>query len=271
MELANKKLTHQDFLNLRESVLQTWPTGKEVNFEDGVRHQLSLPDHMRFSVALFNADRDDKTLCQPRAGVALVDEQIALLQGLEQSCDLLPTTIDAYTRLNRYDEAEDGIAKSKSAGTSLLNGFPAVNHGLAENRRLVSALSKPVQVRHGTPDARLLGEITLSAGFTAFEGGGISYNVPYAKKASLEKSLRDWQYCDRLVGLYEEHGVRINREPFGPLSGTLVPPLCIPFDSNNRRIASAGTRGQVDYAGLRAGWQYGSGHCSYLLLARPRP
>src|SRR3712207_9155039 len=30
--------------------------------------------------------------------------------------------------------------------------------------------------------------------------------------------------CDRLVGFYEEQGVHINREPFGPLTGTLVPP-----------------------------------------------
>jgi len=91
---------------------------------------------------------------------------------------------------------------------------------------VVESLSKPLQVRHGTPDARLLAEITLAAGFTSFEGGGISYNIPYAKRVPVERSLRDWQYVDRLVGLYEENGIRINREPFGPLTGTLVPP-CI--------------------------------------------
>ena len=36
------------------------------------------------------------------------------------------------------------------------------------DRFVVEALKKPVQVRHGTPDARLLGEITLAAGFTAY-------------------------------------------------------------------------------------------------------
>ena len=41
---------------------------------------------------------------------------------------------------------------------------------------------------------------------------------------SLEQTIRDWQYCDRLVGWYEEQGISINREPFGPLTGTLVPP-----------------------------------------------
>lgn len=225
MQLSKRKIALDDFLRQRSAVLQTWPTGKDVDFDEGVRYQLALPDSKRFSSALKNAERDGKTLRQPRAGVALVDEHIKLLNYLEDSCDLLPSTIDAYTRLNHYDKAAEGIARSVAAGTSLLNGFPAVNHGLRECRRVVESVSRPIQVRHGTPDARLLGEITLAAGFTAYEGGGISYNIPYAKKVPLEQSLRHWQYCDRLVGLYEEHGVRINREPFGPLSGTLVPPF----------------------------------------------
>ena len=225
MSLRNRKLTLDEFQQERTEVMATWPTGSGVDFEDGVRYQLALPDSKRFSSVLAQAVRENKTLCQPRAGVALVDEHIKLLQFLEDSCDLLPSTIDAYTRLNHYEKAAEGIERSLAAGTSLLNGFPAVNHGLAECRRVVEALKQPVQVRHGTPDARLLGEITLAAGFTAYEGGGISYNIPYAKKVPLERSIRHWQYCDRLVGLYEEHGVRINREPFGPLSGTLVPPF----------------------------------------------
>jgi methylaspartate mutase epsilon subunit len=225
MQLRNQKLAMEDFLRERADVMRTWPTGKDVDFEDGVRYQLALPESKRFSTALAQAEREGRTLSQPRAGVALVDEHIKLLQFLEPSCDLLPSTIDAYTRLNHYEKAAEGVARSVEAGTSLLNGFPAVNHGLHECRRVVEALTKPVQVRHGTPDARLLGEITLAAGFTAYEGGGISYNIPYAKKVPLDLSIRHWQYCDRLVGLYEEHGVRINREPFGPLSGTLVPPF----------------------------------------------
>jgi methylaspartate mutase epsilon subunit len=225
MELTNRRLSREAFEAERESVLSTWPTGHDVCFEDGVRFQRSLPDSKRFSSSLAAADRKGKTLIQPRAGVALLEEHIALLTHLQDVCDVLPTTIDAYTRLNRYDEAATGIAKSQKAGTSLLNGFPAVNHGLAGCRTLVEALDKPVQVRHGTPDARLLAEITMAAGFTAFEGGGISYNVPYAKRVPLESSIRHWQYCDRLIGMYEEEGIRINREPFGPLSGTLVPPF----------------------------------------------
>ena len=109
-------------------------------------------------------------------------------------------------------------------GKAMLNGFPAVNHGVVGCRRVTEAVKSPVQVRHGTPDARLLAEITLAGGFTSYEGGGISYNIPYAKSVSLERTIADWQYVDRLTGLYEESGISVNREPFGPLTGTLVPP-----------------------------------------------
>ena len=108
----------------------------------------------------------------------------------------------------------------------MLNGFPIVNYGVDICRRVTSALKSPVQVRHGTPDARLLTEISIAGGFTSYEGGGISYNVPYSKNHPIDKVIAHWQYTDRLVGMYEEAGVSINREPFGPLTGTLIPP-CI--------------------------------------------
>src|SRR5699024_7659934 len=125
------------------------------------------------------------------------------------------STIDSYTRLNRYHEAEVGIEKSIETGRSMLNGFPVVNYGQEICRKVTSVMKSPVQVRHGTPDARLLTEISIAGGFTSYEGGGISYNIPYSKDYSLEKTIAHWQYTDRLCGLYEEAGVSINREPFG--------------------------------------------------------
>jgi len=217
----------KDFLAERQQVLETWPTGRGISLEDGVRYQSGIPAEKNFALAMRNARLSHKTLTQPRAGVALIDQHIRLLRFLETEggADLLPTTIDAYTRQNRYEEAAKGIEKSTAAGHSLLNGFPAVNHGQAGCRRVTESVSRPIQVRHGTPDARLLAEIALSSGFTSYEGGGISYNIPYAKKVPLDKSIQDWKYVDRLVGFYGEQGISINREPFGPLTGTLVPPF----------------------------------------------
>lgn len=225
-QLRNHKLDLGLFDDIRKQVLSSWPTGPEVNLEDGIRYQLSLPEHKIFFHKLAQGKEQGITYVQPRAGVALLDEHLELLRFLqdEGEADFLPTTIDSYTRHNKYAEAQTGIEESKKAGRSMLNGFPAVNYGVSGCRRIVENLAVPVQVRHGTPDARLLAEITLAGGFTDFEGGGISYNIPYAKDVPLERTIRDWQYVDRLVGIYEEAGARINREPFGPLTGTLVPP-----------------------------------------------
>lgn len=225
VEIQNKKIEKKEYMNAREEILSAWPTGEGISIEEGVKYQHSLPESKNFAKALNNAVKENKVLIQPRAGVALVDEHIELLKYLENEADLLPTTIDAYTRLNKYDDAQKGIDKSKAAGHSLLNGFPAVNHGIESCRRIIEAINKPVEIRHGTPDARLLAEITFAAGFNSYEGGGISYNIPYAKSVPLERSIRHWQFIDRLTGIYQEEGITINREPFGPLSGTLVPPF----------------------------------------------
>lgn len=228
MDIQNKRIPEDQFQALRKEVLTQWPTGKDVDFQEAVDYHKAMPKNRIFSQKLLDAKKEGITLIQPRAGVALLDEHIKLLTYLQDKgeADLLPTTIDSYTRQNRYAEAEDGIKESIKNGRSMLNGFPAVNHGVHACRQLIESLDIPVQVRHGTPDARLLTEITYAGGFTAYEGGGISYNLPYAKNVPMEQTIRDWQYVDRLTGMYEEAGVSINREPYGPLTGTLVPP-CI--------------------------------------------
>lgn len=226
VKLENKKWTEEQFFTIREEVLNHWPTGKNLNLKDSVDYLKKVPDHKSFPKKLAKAKEEKITLAQPRAGVALIEEHIELLTYLQNQgeADLLPSTIDSYTRQNRYDECEIGIRESRLTGRSLLNGFPAVNHGVHGCRKVFEAVNLPLQARHGTPDGRLLAEIIHASGWTSNEGGGISYNIPYAKSVPIEKTLLDWQYCDRLVGFYEEQGVSINREPFGPLTGTLVPP-----------------------------------------------
>lgn len=228
MDIQNKRIPDDEFARLRKEVLTQWPTGKDVDLQEAVDYHKSMPESRIFSKKLIAAKATHHTLVQPRAGVPVIEEHIKLMQYLQDKgeADLLPTTIDSYTRQNRYEEAENGIAESIRLGRAMLNGFPAVNHGVANCRRVVESVNTPLQVRHGTPDARLLTEIAYAGGFTSYEGGGISYNLPYCKNIPMERTIKDWQYVDRLTGLYEEMGVSINREPYGPLTGTLVPP-CI--------------------------------------------
>lgn len=226
--VKNKKLTEEEFFAEREEVLASWKTGKDPQLDLGeaIKFLKSVPDEKNFAKKLAKAKAEKwRTLVQPRAGVPVISKHIELMQSLEKSgADFLPSTIDSYTRQNRYAEAENGIKESEELGRALLNGFPAVNHGVSGCKEVYNSVNVPLQARHGTPDARLLAEIIHAAGWTSNEGGAISYNVPYAKSVSIEDTIKYWQYCDRLVGYYEEHGVTINREPFGPLTGTLVPP-----------------------------------------------
>ena len=226
MDIQNKRISNDEFFKERQEVLAQWPTGKDVDLEEAVAYHKAMPETRKFGKKLLDAKREGRTLVQPRAGVPVVEEHIKLMQYLEKygEADLLPSTIDSYTRQNRYEEAENGIAESIRLGRALMNGFPAVNHGVAKCRQVIESVNLPMQVRHGTPDARLLTEITYAGGFTSYEGGGISYNLPYCKNIPMERTIKDWQYVDRLTGLYEEMGVSINREPYGPLTGTLVPP-----------------------------------------------
>ncbi len=225
-KLQNRRWDDSHFVAERGAVLTSWPTGVGVDLADAFDFHRTLPEEKRAYRKLQAGREKGHIFLQPRAGVALLSEHLILLTRLEQEglADFLPTTIDSYTRQNRYEEAQKGIEESKLAGRSLLNGFPAVNYGVANCRLIVEAAAVPVQVRHGTPDARLLAEITLAAGFGDFEGGGISYNIPYARDIPLDLSIYHWQYVDRLCGAYAENGIIINREMFGPLTGTLVPP-----------------------------------------------
>ena len=227
MELKNRKIPEDVFLAERAKVLQEWPTGShpDLDLDRAVAFLRQVPEEKNFALKLIKAKQEGITMIQPRAGVPVLSEHIKLLQFLEKSgADFLPSTIDSYTRQNRYLEAEKGIKESEQLGRALLNGFPVVNHGVAGCKRVYESVGVPLQARHGTPDARLLSEIIHASGWTSNEGGGISYNIPYAKSVPLEVSIRHWQYCDRLVGYYEDRGISINREPFGPLTGTLVPP-----------------------------------------------
>ncbi|AFZ73361.1 methylaspartate mutase subunit E [Natronobacterium gregoryi] len=221
--VEDTRLSDVELQRQHEQVWDTYPGDDRSTFEKAVAVHEALPASKQFATVLESADR---VLTQPRAGVPCLDDQIDLLETLvtDGDVDLLPVTIDSYTRDNQYEKAREGLERSRETDADELNGFPAVTHGVEGCRTLVEAADAPVQIRHGTPDARLLAAVTFASGVQSFEGGPITYNLPYTSKYSLEETIEYWQYVDRLAGAYTERGIRINREPFGPLTGTLVPP-----------------------------------------------
>lgn len=226
MEIKNQRWSDDEFERERTKILAQWPTGKDVDLDEAVEFQKGLPPSKNFAKQVVRAKTEGKTLIQPRGGVALIDDQIKLLKHLQDKggAELLPTTTDTYTRNLKFNEAQRGIEASRKAGRSMLNGLPVVNHGVAEVRKVIDAVDRPVITLSGTAFPRLTAEVTLAAGFTGFLGAAISYTTSYTKDLPIEEGIRNYQYLDRLVSFYGEHGITIHREQPGFLTGTLIPP-----------------------------------------------
>ncbi len=221
----DRRLSAEEFQGQREGVLESWRTGwRARDLADNAEFLVRQPSFTR--AHLPSPVRRSPLLFQPRSGVALPADQRAAFTGLRRSgADVLSYQVDSLTRNNAYEMAADAIAESKERGTSTLNGYPMVNHGVDVLRRIISEVRAPLQTRHSTRDPRLLAEISCAGGVTGFEGGAITYNIPYFKDYPLARSLERWQYVDRLAGRYaEEFGIVIDREFFGTLTAVLIPP-----------------------------------------------
>ncbi|MGA9769975.1 MAG: methylaspartate mutase subunit E [Blastocatellia bacterium] len=223
--VTDEKLDPVYYEQTRRDVLQHWKTGHAArDIEANASFLISQPSFSEFQ-AKVNSQRMPM-LFQPRSGVALVDEQIKLFKAFKSAgARVLSYQVDSLTRNNAYTTAEEAIIDSKASAKSTINGFPIVNHGVPLLRRVIQEVCAPLQTRHSTRDARLLAEISYAGGVTSFEGGAICYNIPYYKDYPLDQSIRRWQYIDRLTGLYyDRFGIVLDREFFGTLTATLIPP-----------------------------------------------
>lgn len=170
----------------------------------------------------------DRLLVQPRGGFPTYKKMFALYEEfMTADIDVLPLTIDSNTRLNDYAMAQKMLTLSEENEMDMLNGYPLVNHGYRTTRKMITHFNKPVSLRHGTPDARLLVETALASGIFEIEGGPITYMLPYSKNFPLDKAFLYWKYVDKVCALYSKLNEPINRESFGPLTATLVPPCIV--------------------------------------------
>lgn len=167
-------------------------------------------------------------LVQPRGGFPTYKKMFQLYETfMGADIDVLPITVDSNTRLNDYAMAKKMLALSEENEMDMLNGYPLVNHGYRTTRKMITHFNKPVSLRHGTPDARLLVETALASGIFEIEGGPITYMLPYSKNFPLDKAFLYWKYVDKVCAKYSTLNEPINRESFGPLTATLVPPCIV--------------------------------------------
>ena len=189
------------------------------SFIKGASKELFISHHFK---------KRDRVLVQPRGGFPTYKKMFELYETfMSADIDVLPLTIDSNTRLNDYAMAQKMLTLSEENEMDMLNGYPLVNHGYRTTRKMVTHFNKPVSLRHGTPDARLLVETALASGIFEIEGGPITYMLPYSKNFPLDKAFLYWKYVDKVCAKYSTLNEPINRESFGPLTATLVPPCIV--------------------------------------------
>jgi len=201
---------------LGNEYVDTFDFAEVAEFVKNASKELFISHHFK---------KKNKMLVQPRGGFPTYKKQFALYEFfVDANVDVLPLTIDSNTRLNDYATSKKMLRLSEENDVDMLNGYPLVNHGYRTTRKMITHFNKPVSLRHGTPDARLLIETAIASGIFEIEGGPITYLLPYSKNFPLDKAFLYWKYVERVCANYSKLNEPINRESFGPLTATLVPP-----------------------------------------------
>ncbi len=209
--VRNKKWDEERFLRERKEVLSRWATGKEVDFEEAVEYQKSLPEHKNFTKVIQKLHQEGKTVVFPRAGTPILEQEIELNKALvEAGLPVIPLTPDSYCRLGQYDKAQRGLEESNKTGQPKLNGYPTVIHGVKNTRKVVENTEAALNQRlTNIGGIKLMAEIAFASGVTAALVDPIITFGWYEKKPTAAECIEEYQYIQRLIGYYADRGVTI--------------------------------------------------------------
>ena len=218
--IRNKRLSDEQFFKMRkEEVLPQWETGRQVEDLEAciaAAMEISRPDlgfeGKNHALKLLGAREKGISLLIPQFGRALTEDVIEGLTYVEAESDLAPNGIwnmfsDSYTRKNDYKNAAAGIERSRKEGMSMLNGWPIVNFGVEEARRIATSIQSPLTLNSTDEDGRLASEIALASGWNACNTRSLQEVIAHCKDIPLEEQIRINQYEARLAAIYTEKGV----------------------------------------------------------------
>jgi len=216
-KIRNKRIEEDAFLKMRQPVLAQWPTGTEVDLDEAVEYQKKLPDSKNMMKITQQLHQVGKTVVFPRAGTALVEDSISLYRRLEETgVPYLPVTTDSYTRTLQFKKIEEALEETRRTGKTILNGYPIINQGVKQTRRIIESVGTGAFDPRMSYKAQPLGsEIAFASGMTGMASGGFISWGAYEKNATLEESLVSSQYICRLIGYYADRGVMITTDNHG--------------------------------------------------------
>lgn len=221
IKAKNKRLDEDLYLKKRKEWLAEWHTGKEIDFDDTIAYQKSLPPTKVWWQVMEQLRKDGRTAVSPRGGTGVLEDEIKLCRTLEHAgVPLIPVTTDSYSRSRKYERAEQALQESMKTGKQILNGYPIAIHGIKNTRKVVESCNAAFTPRGA---GGLAMEISIASGMTA--GGGeifIGWGS-YEKNATLEEAITNSQYNYRQGGWYADRGVIISYDSHGWLPSATFP------------------------------------------------
>jgi methylaspartate mutase epsilon subunit len=214
--VRNVRLPDEQFFQIRkEEVLPQWPTGKQLqDLDECIAAAGELAQGKNYTRKLLEARERGIQLLTPQFGRALTEYTIEGLEYVETEGGLAPDGAwiifsDSYTRKLDFERAAAGIERSRREGLSMLNGWPIVNFGVEEARRIRRASQVPLTLNSTDEDGRLASEIALAAGWNGANTRSLQECIAHCKDIPLEDEIRINQYESRLAAIYTERGVPI--------------------------------------------------------------
>lgn len=215
-KIRNQRLTDEEFFRIRkEEVLPQWETGKPLeDLDECIAAAKELSEGKNLALKLKQAKDTGTQVLIPQFGRALTEYMVEGLQFVEREGDLPPNGCwnihpDSYTRKNDYRSAAAGIERSRKEGMSMLNGWPVVNFGVEDARKIMRATKVPLGFVSCDEDSRLASEIVMAAGWCGCMVSNLQELIAHSKNMPLEEGIRLNQYEARLAGIYTEKGVPI--------------------------------------------------------------
>ena len=223
--LRNRRIDEGHFMEMRKPVLSLWPTGAEVDLDEALAYQKSLPPSKSFLKVVQGLHGDGRTVIFPRGGTPVLEDEISLCRRfVATGIPLIPVTTDSYTRQLQLERAEEALNESMRLGRPMLNGYPLIAHGVKGGRRLVESVDEgafnPRLSRLSYP---LASEIAFASGMTGLALSAFVSFGAYEKKSTLEESIVKCQYVARLMGCYAERGVLLTADIHGWIPTSVFP------------------------------------------------
>jgi methylaspartate mutase epsilon subunit len=223
--LRLNKIDEEQFLKMRSSILSKWSTGEEVDLEEAIDYQRNLPEHKRSLNVVEKLHEEGRSGLMPRTGTPLLEDQITICRTLvEAGVPIIILTFDTFTREGQYERVQQGIDESKRLSRATLNGFPMINLGVKNTRKIVESCECAFNTRVGWISGALGAEIALASGMSSLGNTGAFLLFGcYHKNEQLEDFIQHHQYIWRLMGYYAERGIIIPTDDHGWQPGFVFP------------------------------------------------